>query len=112
MVIKRSGKHIFGADLTAAEKKAMNIEIDKQLAEHTRKHQVEIECLFLRELREKYGFGEARLKRAFNDFSNDLDELITKYELGEEDKLWIATQQMKQQGFDVEKWHREKYGDE
>lgn len=109
MVIKRSGKHIFGADLTAAEKKAMNIEIDKQLAEHTRKHQVEIECLFLRELRENYGFGEARLKRAFDNFSNDLDELIARYELGEEDMLWIATQQMKEQGFDIEKWHREKY---
>ena len=109
MVIKRSGKHIFGADLTAAEKKAMNIEIDRQLAEHTRKHQVEIECLFLRELRENYGFGETRLRRAFDNFSNDLDDLIARYELGEEDKLWIATQQMKAEGFDVEQWHKEKY---
>lgn len=112
MQIKRSGKHIFGADLTAAEKKAMNIEIAKQLAEFTRKHQVEIECIFLREMRHKYGHGAVRLRRDFDDFSNDLDELIARYELGEEDKLWLAQQQLKAEGFDVEQWHREKYGDE
>lgn len=111
MVIKRSGKHIYGADLTAAEKKAMNIEIARQLGEFTRRYHTEIECIFLRELRQ-YGFGETRLRRAFDHFGDDLDELITRYELGDEDKLWLATQQLKQEGFDVEKWHREKYPDD
>ena len=109
MKIKRSGKTIFGADLTAAEKKAMNIEIAKQLAEFTRKYQVEIESLFLREMRQKYGHGAVRLRRDFDDFANDLDELIARYELGEEDKLWLVQQQLKAEGFDVEQWHREKY---
>lgn len=111
MIIKRSGKHIYGADLTAAEKKAMNMEIARQLAEFTRKYEVEIECIFLRELRQ-YGFGATRLRRAFDDFGNDLDELIARYELGEEDKFWLATEQLRQEGFDVEQWHREKYGSE
>ena len=111
MRIKRSGKTIFGADLTAAEKKAMNIEIAKQLAEFTRKYQVEIESIFIDELNEQYGFGEKRLKRAFNDFGNDLDELVARYELGEEDKLWLVQQRLKAKGFDIEQWHLEKYGD-
>ena len=110
MQIKRSGKHIYGADLTAAEKKAMDIEISKQLAEFTRKYQIEIECLFLRELRQ-YGFGATRLRRAFDDFGNDLDDLIKRYELGDEDKLWVAKETLKREGFDVEQWHREKYGE-
>lgn len=109
MRIKKSGKHIYGADLTAAEKKAMNIEIARQLAEFTRKYQIEIECIFLRELRAKYGHGATRLRRAFDDFGNDLDELIARYELGDEDKLWLATEQLRQEGYDVEQWHREKY---
>ena len=109
MRIKKSGKYIFGAELTAAEKKAMNIEIAKQLAEFTRKYQVEIESIFLREMRHKHGHGPVRLRRDFDDFSNDLDELIARYELGEEDKLWIAQQQLLAEGFDVEQWHREKY---
>lgn len=109
MRIKKSGKYITGAELTAAEKRAMNIEISRQLAEFTRKYQVEIESIFLREMRHKYGFGETRLRRAFDDFSNDLDELIERYELGDEDRLWLVQQQLKAEGFDVEQWHREKY---
>lgn len=112
MRIKRSGKYIHGADLTAAEKKAMNIEIAKQLSEFTRKYHVEIECIFLRELRANYGFGETRLRRAFDNFGNDLDELIARYELEDEDKLWLSTRQMKAEGFDVEQWHKEKYPDD
>lgn len=112
MKIKRSGKHIYGADLTAAEKKAMNIEIARQLAEFTRKYEVEIESLFLREMRRKYGHGAVRLRRDFDDFANDLDELIKRYELGEEDKLWLVQQQLKEEGFDVEQWHKEKYGND
>lgn len=112
MRIKKAGNTIYGAELTAAEKKAMNIEICKQLAKHTLKYQVEIESIFLREMRRKYGHGAVRLKRDFDDFSNDLDDLIARYELGEEDKLWLVQQQLKAEGFDVEQWHREKYGDE
>ena len=112
MRIKRSGKYIHGAELTAAEKRAMNIEISKQLAEFTRKYQVEIESIFLREMRQKYGHGEKRLRRDFDDFANDLDDLIERYELGDEDRLWLVQQQLKAEGYDVEQWHREKYGDE
>ena len=109
MRIKKSGKYIIGAELTAAEKRAMNIEISRQLAEFTRKYQVEIESIFLREMRYKHGHGATRLRRDFDDFANDLDDLIKRYELGEEDKLWLAQQQLKSEGFDVEQWHREKY---
>lgn len=38
MVVKKAGGKIYGAVLTAAEKKAMNMEIERQLAEYTRKH--------------------------------------------------------------------------
>lgn len=110
MYFKRSGKYVYDVELTAAEKKAMNIEIAKQLAEFTRKYQIEIECIFLRELR-RYGYGSVRLRRAFDDFGNDLDELVARYELGDEDKLWLAQEGLRREGFDVEQWHREKYNE-
>ena len=110
MRVKRSGKYITGADFSAAEKKAMNMEIARQLAEFTRKYKVEIESIYLRELRSSLGYGGVRLRRAFDKFGNDLDELIARYELGEEDKFWVAQESLKEEGFDVEKWHREKYG--
>lgn len=109
MRIKKSGKTIYGAELTVSEKKAMNMEIMRQLADFTRKHAVEIEAMVLRQLREKYGFGEKRLRDFFDTFDDDLDALVQHYEMGDEDKAWLCTHQLKEDGFDVERWHREKW---
>lgn len=45
MVVKKAGGKIYGAVLTSAEKKAMNMEIERQLAEYTRKHEVELNAI-------------------------------------------------------------------
>lgn len=47
MRIKKAAGKIFGADLTAAERKAMNMEIERQLAEYTRAHGLEIDAIIL-----------------------------------------------------------------
>lgn len=38
MKVKKAGKRVFGAVMSAAEKKAMDMEIQRQLAEYDRKH--------------------------------------------------------------------------
>lgn len=43
MKVKKAGKRVFGAVMSAAEKKAMDMEIQRQLAEYDRKHIREIE---------------------------------------------------------------------
>ena len=53
MKVKKAGKRVFGAVMSAAEKKAM--EIQRQLAEYDRKHIREIDALVLWELREQLG---------------------------------------------------------
>lgn len=60
MVVKKAGGKIYGAVLTSAEKKAMNMEIERQLAEYTRKHEVELNAMILYVLHEQLGFGEQR----------------------------------------------------
>lgn len=42
MRVKKAGGKVYGADFTAAERKAMNLEIQRQLAEYSRKHANEI----------------------------------------------------------------------
>ncbi len=78
MIVKKSGGRIYGAQLTVAERKAMNIEIEKQLAEYTRKHQAEF------------------------------DALVKRYEMEDEDDVWLCTQKLKEMGVDIEQWEREK----
>lgn len=107
MIIKRSGKHIYGAVLTAAEKKAVDIEIQKELAEYTRKHNTEIAALVLRELRRQFGFGEKRLRQFYEGFDKGIEELINRYEMEESDDIWLCTRELKEDGIDIEKWREE-----
>lgn len=80
MVVKKAGGKIYGAVLTSAEKKAMNMEIERQLAEYTRKHEVELNAMILYVLHEQLGFGEQRLKKFFDRFSVEIDALVKYYE--------------------------------
>ena len=64
MRVKKSNGKIFGANLSAAEKKALDMEISRQLAEYSQKYEEEIEAVVLLMLRAEFGFGEERLKRA------------------------------------------------
>lgn len=109
MIVKKAGGKVYGATLTAAERKAMNIEIEKQLAEYTRKHALEVDALFLWYLHEEFGFGLKRLKQAFLGFAPRIDELCDKYEMHDEgDDIWLCTQKLKEMGADLEQWDKER----
>lgn len=68
MHIKKAGGKVYGAVLTAAEKKAMDIEIQKELAEYDRKHIAEIDATILWVLHEQFGFGAQRLRTYYDAF--------------------------------------------
>ena len=55
MQIKKAGGKIFGASLTAAEQKAMNMEIQRQLVEYDRKNELELDAIILWELHTQLG---------------------------------------------------------
>lgn len=111
MQVKRSGGKIYGANLTSAEKKAMNIEIEKQLAEFTRKHQIEIDAIILWELHQQFGFGPERLRRFYENFAPVIQRLVAYYEMEDEDDVWLCTKLLKDYGIDIDKWFEEIYKD-
>ena len=110
MIVKKSGKNIFGADLTNVEQKALNIEINRQIAENTRKHELEIEAVVIRQLRRLTGWGERRLKRFYDEFDIEIDKLLKAYEMGDEDAPWLCTRELKEEGIDIHEWYNEKQG--
>ena len=91
MNIKKSGGKIFGAQLTSAEKKALDMEIKRQIAEYDKKHKLELQALILWELHEQLGFGVKRLKDFYNKFDISIDEMIERYHLEDDDRLWLCT---------------------
>lgn len=109
MRIKKAAGNIFGADFTAAERKAIDMEIQRQLAEYDRKNMREIDAIFLWVLHEKLGLGHRRLKEFYNSFYAEMAELIRRYELEDTDNVWLCTYKLKEYGIDLEEWEKEKH---
>ena len=112
MEFKRSGKYVYGVELNAAERKAFDMEARRILAEHTRKHELEIEAIVIRQLRRLTGWGETRLKRFYDSFAPELYSLVDRYEMEDVDAPWLCTKELTDEGFDIEQWHRERYPNE
>ena len=107
MRIKKSGGMIFGAELSAAERKALDMEIKRQIAEYDKKNKLELQALILWQLHAQLGFGEKRLRKFYDIFDNEMDALIERYQLEECDKAWICTEKLKEMGVDIESWDAE-----
>lgn len=104
MHIKKSGNKIFGAHLSAAERKALNIEIKKSVAEYVAKDDNEIEALILLYMHTKYDLSVDELTEFHYDFISSLREFRARYEMTESDEeLWLATSKLKEIGLDLEK---------
>ena len=102
MRVKKSGGKIFGADLTAAEKKALDMEIKRQIVEYERKHSNELQALVLWQLHEQLGFGVKRLKKFYENFNPAIDELLERYQLEDDDSVFICTLKLQDLGLDIE----------
>lgn len=107
MRIKKSGRTIFGAELTNAERKALDIEISRQLADYTDRYELEIESMILLVLMEEFGFGEKRLRRVHNELTKGIDDLVNRYQMDDQDAIWLCTQKLKERGIDISTWNEE-----
>lgn len=112
MFVKKSGKTIFGLDMNAAERKALDMEARRAVAEYTRMVELEIEALVIRQIRRLTGWGGIKLKRFYVDFAPELKKLCDHYEMPEVDAPWLCLMELKKEGFDIEAWHREVYPNE
>ena len=106
MIVKKSGGRIIGAELNAAEKKALTTEIHRQVAEFDRQNKVNVEACILWALHELLGFGPKRLRRFYLDFIRYYSALLDHYEM-EDDNAFLALRALKDYGIDVEAWNRE-----
>ena len=108
MEVLKHGKSIYGANLNSAERRALDIEVRRQIAEYDRKNSMEIDAIFLWQLHEQCGFGPQRLRKFFDGFRPAINALMDRYELsGTDDEIWLQTQQLKDIGVDLEQWYKE-----
>lgn len=111
MRVKQMGNKIYGAELTAKERKAMNIEINKQIAQMEREHVNEIDALVLYVLYKHFGWGKKRLRDFYEAFTAEHNRLIEHYEMPD-DNAWLALEKLKEIGVDVEAWNKDENTEE
>lgn len=116
MTFNKIGGKIFSVQLNKAEQKALEDEVEKQvhavLDKRMKALQNEIDAITLLELANTLGFGEVRLRRFFENFRRDYNELIQRYEMYEDDEIeWLYTKKLLDKGIDIAKWNEE-YDDE
>ena len=108
MFVKKTGGQIYGAKLTASERKAMNMEIQRAIAEYDRKNADEIDAIVLWNLHQEFGFGTERLKRFSQTFMPNLEDLCKRYEVTDNPELlWVCTRKLLDYGIDISAWGRE-----
>lgn len=109
MQIKQSGGKVFGAVLTAKERKAMEIEINRQILEADRQYQDDIDAAVLWVLHQHLGFGKKRLRDFYEAFTKVHDELRAYYECADnEEAIWIIHRKLQQIGVDVVAWNKQR----
>ena len=110
MRIKKAGGKIFGAILTNAERKAMEIEVNRQIVEADRRYADDIDAMILYTLSIHLGFGPQRLRRFWEALSAEHDRLVQHYEMPD-DFPWLCKAKLKEMGVDVEAWNNERRKD-
>lgn len=97
MIVKKAGGKVYGAVFTAAEKKAMGMEINRQIIEADKRYTDDIDAMVLYTLAVHLGFGPKRLRRFYEAFAAEHDRLIQHYEMPD-DYTWLCKEELKKIG--------------
>lgn len=92
--------------MTSAEKKAMNDEINRQILEADKKYTNDVDAMILWTLHEHLGFGKKRLRRFYEAFVEIHQDLVDYYQMPD-DGAWLCNRKLKDIGVDVEQWEKE-----
>lgn len=88
--------------MTVKEKRAMEIEIRKQIGENLNAMQTDLVSIVLWQLHKQLGFGKKRLLRFYKNFAPSLKELAEYYDMPESDQSFICKHHLKAIGIDVD----------
>lgn len=88
---------------TNKQKKAMNVEIYRQIFESIGKLSKNMAAVMLWNLHEQEGWGKKKLLRFYNDFLPALKEMQDYYEMyGAEDTEFMCKYKLKEMGIDLD----------
>ena len=108
MRVKKFNGKPYGVEFTAQERKAMNLEINRQIAERDERYKEDIDAMILYVLMAHYGWKKKRLRKFWNAFIAEHKALREFYQMNESgDVEWLAHRMLKEIGVDVHQWYKE-----
>lgn len=108
MQLKKHNGKAYGADFTTAERKAIELEVGRMVAEANEKNAANFDVLVLYTLYAHYGWKKDRLKKFWQAFCQEHKELCERYMMyGVGDNTWLAKKKLEEIGVDVEEWYKE-----
>ena len=107
MIFKKHKGQIFDVELSPKEQKAMNEKINEQIIANHRQFTDDFDYMILRVLHQHFGFGPKRLRKAYNLFMQDNEDLIKHYEMADAG-VYVARKEMNAIGCNVEEWNKER----
>lgn len=95
--------------MNSSAKKAMMEEINRQIVENDNQYSMDFDAAVLWTLHTVFGFGEKRLKKFLDCFSQEHQRLREHYQLSPEDDGWLYLHMLKEHtGFDLEEWYKQR----
>lgn len=108
MRVKKFNNKPYGVEFTSAERKAMQLEINRQILEMDEKYKENIDAMVLYVLMVHYGWKKKRLRRFWKAFIQEHKALREHYQMDSPgDNEWLANYKLKQIGVDIHQWYKE-----
>lgn len=108
MRVKAYKGKVFGATMTAAERKAMEAEINRQLVEKDKQYAADLDALVLYTLMAHYGWKQKRLRKFWEAFFVEHKVLREYYQMNDPgDNEWLAHRKLQDIGVDVKEWYKQ-----
>ena len=95
--------------MNANQRKAMEDEIKRQMAEYDEKNTLEIDAMVLWVLYSQFGFGKKKLRKFIDIFNKELDALSERFVMDKKDDIiWLCIRRLKDEaGIDISEWSKE-----
>ncbi len=106
MTFKKASGKIFGVGFTEKESKALDAEINRQIAEKCREFEDELNGLILWQLHVQLGFGKKRLKRFYDNFSKVTESFMGQYKDGYFSHGKDCIHKLGEIGINIEDWKK------
>lgn len=108
MIVKKLNGKPYGVEFSSAERKAMNLEINRQLMEKDEEYKEDIDAMVLYVLLAEYGWKKKRLRKFWKAFIR-VHKALREYYLMDEpgDNEWLAHRELNRIGVDIHQWYKE-----